>query len=228
MEQVPHLTKIIRMKQRDMKGKPVTDSSKFRNTSPPGREKLASALRDLLLTKDFGSITVSEIAKHSSVNEALIYRYFGNKRGLLHGVLTRYLQTFINQLTIELKGLKSVLEKLRKLAWSTINFYDRDRVSAKILLLEVRAHKDYFESETYQTVKIYANLISTIVQEGIDNGELQPNVSPQHFRQIVLGTIEHLLLPAIIFDEPIDVDKLQEIFCDTLFDGVANLRKLKG
>ena len=51
---------------------------------PPGGIKIAMALRDLLENKDFNSITTAEIAQASGVNEALIYRYFGSKRDLLH------------------------------------------------------------------------------------------------------------------------------------------------
>ncbi|MFP4453651.1 MAG: helix-turn-helix domain-containing protein, partial [Desulfobacterales bacterium] len=51
---------------------------------PPGQIKIENALRTLLVQKDFNSITTAEIARTSGVNEALIYRYFKDKRGLLH------------------------------------------------------------------------------------------------------------------------------------------------
>ncbi len=189
-------------------------------SSPPGREKLANALRDLLKVKDFGSTTTSEIARESGVNEALIYRYFGNKRGLLHGVLSEHLQRFSKQIALDLKGISGASEKLRKLIWSTISFYDQDRILAKILLLEVRSHKDYFKSETYRSVKVYSQQILDIIQEGICNGEFRPGISPQYTRQFVLGCVEHVLLPAIIHDGPIDVDYMQKELFNTLFKGI--------
>ncbi|MEK6196201.1 MAG: TetR/AcrR family transcriptional regulator, partial [Deltaproteobacteria bacterium] len=54
---------------------------------PPARLKLAAAMRRLLRTKDFNSITTAEISRTAKANEALIYRYFKDKRGLLHHVL---------------------------------------------------------------------------------------------------------------------------------------------
>ena len=188
--------------------------------APPGRVKLANAVRRLLETKDYGSITTSEISRESGVNEALIYRYFGNKRGLLHGVLAEHLQLFWEKVEHDLKGIKSTAEKLRRGIWSSINFYNQDRILSKILLLEVRAHKDYFSSQTYRIVKKYTQLITDTIQEGVDNGELKPGVSPKNLRQIILGSMEHLILPAIIHDGPIDVDLVQEDICTTIFDGV--------
>ncbi len=191
------------------------------STSPPGRGKLASALRTLLKSKDFGSITTSEIAQESGVNESLIYRYFGNKRGLLHGVVSDDLQRFIDEVMVDLNGVLLASEKLRRVVWNTINFYKQDRIFARILLLEVRSHKNYFKSKTYRTVKIYSQLIIDIIQEGIDSGELKSDISPQLLRQILLGSIEHLIMPAIIHNGPIDVDQLQEACTCSLFSGIV-------
>ncbi|MBT6615301.1 MAG: TetR/AcrR family transcriptional regulator [Deltaproteobacteria bacterium] len=209
------------MKKAHTKANPREISPFNGSSSPPGREKLANGLRGLLKTKDFGSITTSGIAKASGVNEALIYRYFGNKRGLLHGVLSEHLHKFTQQVTLDLKGIKGAQEKLKKLIWSTVHFYDQDRILAKMLVLEVRAHKDYFKSETYRSVKIYSQLILDIIQEGISNGEFKSDVSPRYVRQILLGSIEHLLLPAIIHDGLIDVDLVQQELCNTLLNGIG-------
>ena len=61
---------------------------------PPGRIKIADALRSLLETKDFSAITTAEIAKHAGVTEALIYKYFKDKRDLLHQVLAEYIERY--------------------------------------------------------------------------------------------------------------------------------------
>ena len=59
---------------------------------PPGRIKIADAFIALLEQKEFSAITTAEIAKNAGVTEALIYKYFEDKRGLLHQVLKEYLE----------------------------------------------------------------------------------------------------------------------------------------
>ena len=54
------------------------------HSDPPGKIKIADALKTLLKEKDFNSITTAEIAATSGVNEALIYRYYKDKRGLVN------------------------------------------------------------------------------------------------------------------------------------------------
>ena len=69
------------------------------HSDPPGKVKIAEALRTLLREKDFNSITTADISRTSGVNEALIYRYYQDKRGLLHAVLAEYLEDYIDENT---------------------------------------------------------------------------------------------------------------------------------
>ena len=47
---------------------------------PPGRVKIADALRTLLEQKEFNAITTAEISRQAGVTEALIYKYFKESR----------------------------------------------------------------------------------------------------------------------------------------------------
>jgi TetR/AcrR family fatty acid metabolism transcriptional regulator len=105
---------------------------------PPGRIKITRALKSLLEQKEFSAITTAQIARRAGVTDALIYKYFKDKRDLLHQILSEYLEQYRTQVTHDLKGIKGTLNKLRKLIWSHINVYATDRVFARILLIEVR------------------------------------------------------------------------------------------
>jgi TetR/AcrR family fatty acid metabolism transcriptional regulator len=191
-------------------------------SDPPGKIKIAEALRILLKEKDFNSITTADISRTSGVNEALIYRYYKDKRGLLHDVLAKYLEDYIEKMEFDRQGIKGAANKLRKLIRDTIHLYQQDRVFAKILLLEVRNFRGYWESETYQIVRHYSKSILNLIKEGIDGGEFRDDIPPAHIRQIILGAIEHLCLPAVIFQHEISPDKLTDDICDVIFEGIAN------
>jgi len=191
---------------------------------PAGKLKLAKALRELLENKDFNSITTANIAKTADVNEALIYRYYGDKRGLLHYLLSNYLDAFIKQISIDLKGIEGAVNKLRKLIWTHIYLYDHNRVFAKILLLEVRNYPGYFSSETYRTVKVYTKIILELIAEGVENREIRNDISTSLIRQIILGGIEHTCLPAIIFNREMDIDLLHEELCSAIFKGIQPIK----
>jgi len=187
---------------------------------PPGRIKIADALRVLLEKKDFGAITTAEIAKTAGVTEALIYKYFKDKRDLLYQLLSEYLEHYDVQVERDLKGVKGALNKLRKLIWSHINVYATDRVFAKILLMDVRSFSDYYTSETYKLVKKYTEILLEIIQEGVENQEIRNDIPPVFLRQAILGSIENICLTRVIFGRKISPDDLTEKLCEFVFKGV--------
>jgi AcrR family transcriptional regulator len=187
---------------------------------PPGRVKIADALRYLLEQKEFNAITTSEIAKQAGVTEALIYKYFKDKRDLLHQILSEYLEQYCVLVQGDLKGIKGALNKMRKLIWSHINVYATNRVFAKILLIEARSHNDYYRSDTYELVKIYSDVILEILEEGVFDGEIRDDMPAKLIRQIILGSIEQVCLTGITFDRVIDPDALTEDICEVLFNGI--------
>ena len=111
---------------------PADDSAKKSKIKslPPGRIKITQALKLLLERKEFSAVTTAEIAKQAGVTEALIYKYFKDKRDLLHQVLREYLEQYQIQVENDLKGIKGALNRLRKLIWSHINVYATNRVFA--------------------------------------------------------------------------------------------------
>jgi len=145
-----------------------------------------------------------------------VYRYFGDKRGLLHAVLHQYLEAFLLNVQHDLKGVEGAVNKLRKLIWSSICFY-KDKTFAKILLLEVRNHPEYFQSDTYYLIKQYARTVLNLIEDGIQDGTIRSDIKPTHIRQFVLGGLEHFILPAIIYDTELNAEELNEDLCKLLF-----------
>lgn len=189
-------------------------------SSPPGRVKIADALRTLLAEKEFTAITTAEIAQTAGVTEGLIYKYFKDKRDLLHQVLAEYLDYFVSRAEADLMDVEGALNKLRRLVWFHVDMYAGNRIFSRILLLEVRNFPDYFKSDAYLMVKRYAALALTIVEEGVAKGEIRSDVPPTAMRQFILGAIEHACLPGVIFHREIPVDEVTEHLCTLICRGV--------
>lgn len=195
-----------------------------RQSHPPGRTKIVEALKKLLEEKEFTAVTTAEIARTAGVTEALIYKYFDDKRDLLHQVLAEYLEHFITQAEMDVKGIKGAVHKLRKLIWSHINMYATNRVFSRILLLEVRNYGEYFNSDAYQMVKRYTNFLVSIVEEGIAERSIRNDIPVSIIRQLILGGIEHVCLPGVIFNHDIDPDEPADQLCDLILEGIATRR----
>ena len=191
---------------------------------PPGRIKITQALKLLLEKKEFSAVTTAEIAKQAGVTEALIYKYFKDKRDLLHQVLREYLEQYQVQVENDLKGIKGALNRLRKLIWSHINVYATNRVFAKILLLEVRNYPDYYKSETYELVKIYSDTVLRIIEDGIRDKEIREDLEPKLIRLGIIGSIEQVCLSGVVFGREISPDDITEDLCEFIFQGIERER----
>jgi len=181
------------------------------------------ALRLLLQEKDFSSITTAEISRVAGANEALLYRYFKDKRGLLHRVLAEYLRDYRLEVQSEVHRVRGAVNKLKRLMHSTISFYEKNRIFSKILLLEVRNYPSYFESEAYELVKEYARFIDEIIKEGVRNKEIRDDIPISSLRDVILGSIEQACLRWVIFDREFDSELLARNLSEAVFSGLARI-----
>jgi TetR/AcrR family transcriptional regulator, fatty acid metabolism regulator protein len=200
---------------------PQTAQDSQRIHVPPGGVKIMEALKLLLQEKSFDAITTAEISKVAGANEALIYRYFKDKRGLLHKVLAEYTLDHLLQIRSDVNQVQGALNKLRKLMKGTISFHKKNRVFSQILLLDVRNYPGYFDSDAYELVKQYARLIDEIVEEGIRNGEIRDDVSLACVKDVIVGSIEHACLRSVVFKREFDEESLARNLTETVIGGLA-------
>ena len=199
----------------------ILDADKIdKNVDPPGKLKLIEALKFLLEKKDFNSITTAEIAKTAGTNEALIYFHFQDKRDLLHQVLLEYLQEHEAMINLSLKKISDPMEKLKKLIWLSLDIWNKNRIYAKIILIEVRSFPGYFQSDSYLVVRQYAKLISEIMKEGVAKCQIRDDISIQFMRNVLVGAIEHYILPCIIFNREISSKESSEHLYKLFVEGI--------
>lgn len=192
---------------------------------PPGKVKIMEALKVLLEQKEFTSITISELAATAGVTEGLIYKYFKDKRDVLHVVLSDYVDFFLTRLETELRDTEGALNKLRKLIRIHITMYAHNRVFSRILILEVRNHPDYFHSDAYKTVKRYTSLLMGIIEEGRAEGSIRRDIPAEVIRQLILGGIEHTCLPNVLFRHALNPEEASDQLCEIVFRGITESRE---
>lgn len=192
---------------------------------PPGKVKIMEALKVLLEQKEFASITISELASTAGVTEGLIYKYFKDKRDVLHVVLSDYVDFFLTRLETELRDTEGAFNKLRKLIRIHITMYAHNRVFSRILILEVRNHPDYFHSDAYNTVKRYTSLLMGVIEEGRAEGSIRRDIPAEVVRQLILGGIEHTCLPSVLFRHALNPEEVSDQLCEIVFRGITESRE---
>ena len=199
-----------------------------RPSIPPGHIKISKAMISLLKKKSFDAITWVEIAETAGVNEALIYKYFKDKRNLLHYVLQEYNSDFLKVLRQNLQNAEGTFDKIKTFISSTLSYYQEIPVFAKILIIEVRNFPGFFTSDTYEQIREYSGILLDIIEEGMRCGDIRSDVSPRYIRQMINGAIEHMCLPKIIFGTKVKTKEYTEEICKFVFNGIEKKVKTRG
>ncbi|MET0366088.1 MAG: TetR family transcriptional regulator [Sphingobium sp.] len=191
-----------------------------------GADKIAS--RDVLLNSasalmtERGNIDVSlsDIARHSGLNSALIKYYFGTKQGMMIALVEDVLGQALEQLDGLLAMELNPVEKLKLHVKGIINVYFRYPYINRLI------HSLFEDPEAAARVaeRISTPLAETqrkLVEDGIAKGLFKP-VDPMLFYFIVLGACDHLffgqhMLRSAFNIETIDED-LRTRYANTVLD----------
>ncbi|WP_275658163.1 TetR family transcriptional regulator [Sphingosinithalassobacter portus] len=188
------------------------------------RDALLRSASELMTERGTIEISLSDIAKHSGLNSALVKYYFGTKQGMMLALI----EDVLGRGLIQLEGLLSMpldpIEKLKLHVKAIITVYFRYPYINRLI------HYLFEDPEAGQEV---ARTISTplaetqraLLEEGIAAGLFKP-IEPMLFYFIVLGACDHLffgqhMLRVAFGVDTID-DDLRRRYTNTLLDLILN------
>lgn len=158
-----------------------------RQLRPEVRKRLELAVLEIFSTTDFHRANLREIAKQAGVSFASIYKYYGNKEGLLFGTIDTVLKELTDRLIDHLQGIENLKEKIRKAFWVELDFYEHRPEVGRILFL-ILPFRKWMEDETYKQEK-FVNTYVEVLRQGQRDGFLNPNVRPEVFLDIMHGIV---------------------------------------
>jgi len=121
----------------------------------------------------------------------------------------------------DLANTSGALNKLRKVIRIHITLYAHSRVFSRILLVEVRNHPDYFQSDAYETVRRYTSLLMGIIEEGRSEGSVRRDIPAAAIRRLILGGIEHACLPSVLFHHTLNAEEASDQLCEMILRGIT-------
>jgi AcrR family transcriptional regulator len=142
----------------------------------------------LFATSGFDGTSVRDIAHEAQVNVAMINYYFGSKDKLLDDLFTYRVEKFkmdesILQLTIP------VMDILDEMVKSYIKYMNSSLAIYHILAIEAGVKKRLMLSDSYKNLKKQnLNVISSILQKGVDAGEFRSGNDPILIHATMMGT----------------------------------------
>ncbi len=170
--------------------------------------------------KSYFQTTLRDLASRANINESTVYKYFKNKEEILLAIPLEKLKLFSKSLSEHLQGIKGADNKLRKLVWHQLYFFQNNREYTTLLLLELRGNPKFYQSPAYELIKEYSNVLLDMIEEGKREGIFRAEVNGRLVRDMVFGTLDHLTLPWIIFKRETDLVGENDALCDLFLSAI--------
>ncbi|BBO84177.1 hypothetical protein DSCO28_47430 [Desulfosarcina ovata subsp. sediminis] len=166
------------------------------------KERLLRLALKIFAEKGFGKTTISEIANAAGIREAGIYQYFKSKEDLLFNIPVSITEFIVDDLTAHLDGLAGAANKVRQLILFYLDFMEKNPAYATIILFDLRGNRRFYDSPAYTSFRRFNQVVMRILNEGVKSGAFRQDVRPSLIKNMIFGTMDHIILSWLVFNRP--------------------------
>jgi AcrR family transcriptional regulator len=169
---------------------------------------LATA-REVFEESGYEAAKVAEIARRLGMTEGNVYAYFATKRELMMQVVAQWFRTTVAPLQEGVHGITGTRNKLRYVIWQHLKTMTENAPLCAVVLRESRAPTEGGEGtgDLHRLRAQYTEALMRVLAEGIASGELAPGTDLPLVRNLVYGTLEHVVWDALESRRTVDVER---------------------
>jgi AcrR family transcriptional regulator len=160
----------------------------FVSLRPEVKKRLEAAVLDIFSHSDFHKANIRDVAQKAGVSFSTIYNHYGSKERLVFAVVDVWLGKLTERIIDHLKGIEDLKEKMRKVLWLQLDYYERNPELGRILFMTLPMKK-WMADETFQQKKMI-NLYLEVLRNGQKEGILNPHVRAGVLLDFMLGLVQ--------------------------------------
>lgn len=178
--------------------------------------------------KGYANTKMADIASEAGIGKGTIYEYFRSKEDIFSIAFTSMFKEMERQMAERLAQAHSPVDKLASIIDVTLSSFSGEQREFAGIMMDVWAegvrHKDDRILKIFDIQQIYAQyrlMISSILQEGIEQGQFRP-VNTHMMASLMIGAMDGLMLQLIMEENVFSREDAVQIFMDGF---VAGLKK---
>ena len=178
----------------------------------PNQIKILDAAEKIMSNKGLSNSSIAEIAKNAGVTDSVIYRFFKGKEDLLFSIAGTRMKDILKYLDEHLQGISDPESRLRKMIWFHLYYNDTYREYARLLLLQCRSNKNFYQHNAYSLIRQYAGILLGILDDGFKRQDFRPDLNMRLVRDMIFGLLDWENLGCLAAKETEDtVSDLEDI-----------------
>lgn len=155
---------------------------------PESQKRLEAAVMEVFSSVDFHKANIRTVAKKAGVSFSTIYKYYGSKEGLLFAFVDKKLAVLTERMVDHLKGIESLKEKLRKVFWLQLDYYEKNPDLGRIIFMTLPL-TTWMSDTTFEQKKLIGLFVDAL-RQGQREGILNPNVRPGVLLDFMHGLVQ--------------------------------------
>ena len=166
------------------------------------KSKIIAAAAQVFAQRGYSGTSVAEIAVQAGIGKGTIYEYFASKEDLFFAVFEWYTNITTTGLTVHISALGgSATQRLEALNEAIMNLWDEIQdIYALTMEFWAASSASLMRQRFQEAFKyLYQNLremVSSLIQDGIDLGEFNQDVDAKAVASAMVGTWDALFLQA--------------------------------
>ena len=155
------------------------------------RERIETAALDLFAERPFHEVRLDEIARAARASLQTIYRHYGDKQALLDACVLNWANALAARMTDHLVGIETYKDRLRKVFWVVLDFFEQHPKVARMILGSVYPGAMRYDVTDEQ--RRLTNLFMEVLAEGRERGILNDQVSEAILLDYFYGVLARLI-----------------------------------
>jgi len=156
-----------------------------------GKEaRILQAAVSVFAENGYHGSSMAQVAAEAGVATGTIYLYFGRKQDLLITLFQRNLGEYIERCRPALNAEPVGVPRLHRLVSMHLEFFTEDRALASVFQIHAREPDPVLRAGIQPTVVAYFDLISDVVQSGVDDGAFAQDLDPRLARDMFFGALD--------------------------------------
>ncbi len=155
---------------------------------PDVHERLELAVLDVFSNADFHQASIRDVAKKAGVSFTTIYKHYGSKERLVFAFVDIWMGKLTDRIVDHLQGIEDLKEKLRKVFWLQLDYYERHVGLGRIVFMTLPMNT-WMADQTFAQPRMMGLMIE-VLKQGQREGILNPHVRAGVLLDFLMGFVQ--------------------------------------
>lgn len=155
---------------------------------PDVHQRLEKAVLEIFSSSDFHKASIRDIAEQAGVSFTTIYKHYGSKEQLVFAFVDVWMGKLTDRIVDHLQGIEDLKEKLRKVFWLQLDYYERHAGLGRIVFMTLPMNT-WMRDQTFAQPRMMGLMID-VLRQGQKEGILNPDVRAGTLLDFLMGFVQ--------------------------------------